>query len=107
MVIVSLTLLAFLSKLSIASVLINLAIIIDFILIGGVLPYLERKKLSLIQKRVGPKFVGLNGRLQFIVDAMKIFFKDYFHLLKVKKFYFFLLPVVFLFYNLLFLLNFQ
>lgn len=107
LIIVSLALLTFFSKISLTSALINILIVIDFILIGGVLPYLERKKLSLIQKRVGPKFVGLNGRLQFIVDAMKIFFKDYFSLLKVKKFYFFLLPVIFLFYNLLFLLNFN
>lgn len=87
--------------------LINTCAILDFILIGGILPYLERKKLALIQRRVGPKYVGLNGRLQFIVDALKIFFKDYFYIFKVKKYYFFLLPVLFLIYNLYFLINFQ
>lgn len=88
-------------------IILNILIIIDFILIGGVLPYLERKKLSLIQKRVGPKYVGLNGRLQFIADAMKIFLKDYFYVLRVKRYYFFLLPILFLVYNLFFLFNFQ
>lgn len=87
--------------------LINTCAILDFILIGGILPYLERKKLALVQRRVGPKYVGLNGRLQFIVDALKIFFKDYFYIVKVKKYYFFLLPVLFLIYNLFFLINFQ
>jgi len=86
---------------------INVVLILDFILIGGVLPYLERKKLALIQRRVGPKYVGLNGRIQFIVDALKIFFKDYFYIFKVKKYYFFLLPVFFLLSNLFFLINFQ
>lgn len=92
---------------SLTTFLIHILIILDFILIGGVLPYLERKKLSLIQKRVGPKFVGLNGRIQFIADALKIFFKDYYNIVHVKKYYFFLVPILFLFYNLLFILNFQ
>jgi len=85
----------------------NIALILDFILIGGVLPYLERKKLALVQRRVGPKYVGLNGRVQFIVDALKIFLKDYFYVFKIKKYYFFLLPVFFLLTNLFFLINFQ
>ena len=43
--------------------LLNIACLLVFILIGGLLPLLERKYLSLIQRRVGPKFVGFNGRL--------------------------------------------
>lgn len=60
-----------------------------------------------MQRRVGPKFVGFNGRLQFIADALKIFFKHYFAIKSVKKFYFFLLPLLFLFYNMFFIFNFS
>jgi NADH-quinone oxidoreductase subunit H len=36
---------------------------------------LERKILSLLQRRVGPQFVGYKGRLQYIADALKLFGK--------------------------------
>lgn len=52
---------------------INLIILINLTLIVGVLPLIERKYLSLVQRRVGPKFVGYKGRLQFIADALKMF----------------------------------
>lgn len=81
--------------------------VILFILIGGVFPLVERKKLSTIQRRVGPKFVGYNGRLQFIVDALKIFFKEYINISYVNKNYFLFLPVICLLINLFFLINFQ
>jgi NADH-quinone oxidoreductase subunit H len=35
----------------------------------------ERKILSLIQRRVGPNFVGYRGRLQYLADALKLFVK--------------------------------
>jgi NADH:ubiquinone oxidoreductase subunit H len=75
----------------------NILFLIDFILIGGVLPLLERKYLALIQRRVGPKYVGYKGRLQFIADALKVFLKDYFYIFRVNKFFFYFLP--FLFFN--------
>ena len=78
-----------------------------FILLCGVIPLYERKKLSLIQRRVGPKFTGFNGRLQFLADALKIFLKDFFFIFSVSKFSFFFLPVLTLFFNLFFLLSFQ
>jgi NADH-quinone oxidoreductase subunit H len=55
---------------------INLIILINLTLIVGVLPLIERKYLSLVQRRVGPKFVGYKGRLQFIADALKMFLKQ-------------------------------
>jgi len=39
------------------------------------LTLMERKILSLMQRRVGPYFVGYRGRLQYIADALKLFIK--------------------------------
>ena len=39
------------------------------------LTLIERKVLSLIQRRVGPSYVGYRGRLQYIADALKLFLK--------------------------------
>ena len=57
---------------------IQIIIFINITLIGGILPLIERKYLSLIQRRVGPKFLGYKGRLQFIADALKMFLKGAF-----------------------------
>lgn len=44
-------------------------------LIIAALTLVERKFLSLIQRRVGPNFVGYRGRLQYIADALKLLSK--------------------------------
>lgn len=44
-------------------------------LIIAALTLLERKLLSLVQRRVGPNFVGYKGRLQYLADALKLFLK--------------------------------
>ena len=36
---------------------------------------LERKFLALIQRRTGPRVVGVRGRLQCIADAVKLLVK--------------------------------
>lgn len=82
-------------------IIINISCVLTFIMIGGLLPLLERKYLSLIQRRVGPKFVGFNGRLQFLADALKVLLKEFFILKKVNKSFYILLPIFFLFINLL------
>lgn len=51
-------------------------LIISTVLIGGILPLIERKFLSLMQRRVGPNLVGHKGRLQFVADALKLFLKE-------------------------------
>lgn len=87
------------------SEILNIIIILLFVLTGGVLPLWERKFLSLVQRRIGPKFVGYKGRLQFIADALKVFFKDYLLLFHTNKYFFFLMPILFLNLNLLFWSN--
>lgn len=39
------------------------------------LTLVERRVLSIIQRRVGPNQVGFRGRLQFIADALKLLLK--------------------------------
>lgn len=76
-----------------------------FILIGGIIPLVERKYLSLIQRRVGPKFIGYNGRLQFIADAMKLLLKELIYLKNTNKFILIVLPIVALILNLFLMIN--
>lgn len=85
--------------------LINIILLIDFILIGGIYPLLERKFLALMQRRVGPKYTGYKGRLQFIADALKIFFKDYFFLFRNNKYVFYIIPVLFFNFNMFVMCN--
>lgn len=44
-------------------------------LIIASLTLIERKFLSLVQRRVGPNFVGYRGRLQYLADALKLLSK--------------------------------
>lgn len=53
---------------------------------------LERKILSLVQRRVGPNFVGYRGRLQYIADALKLFIKGIIVPDQVNKFWFVAVP---------------
>ena len=71
------------------NIIINIIILINLTLIAGILPLIERKYLSLIQRRVGPTFVGYKGRLQFIADALKNVLKGCIVPNKVNHLYFF------------------
>ena len=53
---------------------------------------LERKVLSLSQRRVGPNYIGYKGRLQYIADALKLFLKVTIIPVEVNKFIFIFLP---------------
>lgn len=75
-------------------IILHIIILINITLIGGILPLIERKYLSLIQRRVGPKFVGYKGRLQFIADALKMFLKGCVVPNSANPFHFFLWPAV-------------
>lgn len=35
----------------------------------------ERKMLALVQRRVGPRVVGIRGRLQYLADSLKLLTK--------------------------------
>lgn len=83
----------------------HVIILINIILIGGILPLIERKYLSLIQRRVGPKFVGYKGRLQFIADALKMFLKGCLIPSEVNQFFFLFWPAVVLSLCFLFWIN--
>jgi NADH-quinone oxidoreductase subunit H len=63
---------------------------------------MERKLLSLIQRRVGPNYVGYRGRLQFIADALKLIFKQIVVINKVNKFLFVTIPALVLITSYLF-----
>jgi NADH:ubiquinone oxidoreductase subunit H len=56
------------------------------------LTLIERKFLSLLQRRVGPNYVGYKGRLQYIADALKLFIKGVLIPHESNKFWFILIP---------------
>lgn len=66
---------------------------------------MERKLLSLIQRRVGPNYIGYRGRLQFIADALKLIFKQILIVDRVNKFLFMCIPALTLITSYLFWVN--
>ena len=53
----------------------NIILMLLVTLVIASLTLIERKFLSLVQRRVGPHYVGYKGRLQYIADALKLFVK--------------------------------
>ena len=56
------------------------------------LTLIERKFLSLLQRRIGPNYVGYKGRLQYIADAIKLFLKGVLIPVESNSFWFVLIP---------------
>jgi len=56
-------------------IIINIVLMLVLTIIIASLTLIERKFLALVQRRVGPNFVGYKGRLQYIADALKLFLK--------------------------------
>jgi len=56
-------------------IIINIVLMLILTIIIACLTLIERKFLALVQRRVGPNFVGYKGRLQYIADALKMFIK--------------------------------
>ena len=63
-------------------------------LIIASLTLIERKLLSLVQRRVGPFYVGYRGRLQYLADALKMFIKGIFVPDEVNKIFFVTIPAI-------------
>jgi NADH:ubiquinone oxidoreductase subunit H len=63
-------------------------------MVVAALTLIERKVLSLIQRRVGPNFVGYRGRLQYIADALKLFLKGALIPDEANKFWFITIPAI-------------
>jgi NADH-quinone oxidoreductase subunit H len=70
----------------------NIILILLITLVIAALTLIERKVLSLIQRRVGPFFVGYRGRLQYIADALKLFIKGIIIPHEANKFWFVAMP---------------
>ena len=54
----------------------NIIFMLVATLIIASITLLERKVLALVQRRVGPNFVGYKGRLQYLADALKLLTKN-------------------------------
>lgn len=70
----------------------NIVLMLLVTLIIASLTLIERKFLSLLQRRVGPNYVGYKGRLQYIADALKLFVKGVLIPYESNRFWFVLIP---------------
>ena len=61
-------------------------------LVIATITLVERKVLALVQRRVGPNYIGYRGRLQFIADALKLLLKHIYVLPRANRFLFMLIP---------------
>lgn len=70
----------------------NIIFMLLITLVIASITLIERKILSLLQRRVGPYFVGFRGRLQYIADALKLLNKGLLIPNESNKFWFTAIP---------------
>jgi len=75
-------------------IIINIILMLILTIIIACLTLIERKFLALVQRRVGPNFVGYKGRLQYIADALKMFIKGALIPDEANRFLFVTLPSI-------------
>jgi len=84
---------------------INIILFLILTIIIAVITLIERKVLALVQRRVGPNYIGYKGRLQFIADALKLLLKHIYIITKINKFFFIVFPCLVLIMCYLFWIN--
>jgi len=72
----------------------NLIAFLALTIIIATITLIERKVMSLVQRRVGPNYVGYKGRLQFIADALKLLLKHIVVLNNTNRILFLLFPAL-------------
>ena len=70
----------------------NIIIMLFVTLIIASITLIERKVLALVQRRVGPYYVGYRGRLQYIADALKLLNKGLLIPYESNRFWFVTIP---------------
>ena len=89
-------------KLSVVNIILNIIIFLFLTLIIATITLIERKVMSLVQRRVGPNYIGYKGRLQFIADALKLLFKHIHILSGVNRLLYLVVPAFILITSYLF-----
>lgn len=82
-----------------------LILFLIFTVVIATVTLVERKVLSLIQRRVGPQYIGYKGRLQFIADAIKFIVKHILIVNKINKILYLIIPSLTLIVSYLFWIN--
>jgi NADH-quinone oxidoreductase subunit H len=71
-----------------------LQMLVSILISVALLTLLERKILATVQRRRGPNVVGFFGLLQAFADGLKLFAKEAIFPYQIKKFLFFLAPIL-------------
>ena len=87
----------------VSSIYLNIIGIVKFIIafliltiVIATITLIERKVLSIVQRRVGPNYIGYRGRLQFIADALKLLVKHIHVLVGVNRVLYLIVPALIL-----------